>query len=336
MTQPKVSVILPVYNAGKYLHKCVQSLLAQTLQEIEIIVVLDCPTDGSDKVIREYAAKNERIKVIENSENLRAGLSRNAGMDAASGEYIGFCDHDDYVATDMFEQMYNTAVKTDANMVVCDINSVDSDGILRKQVKFPMNSSGEALKDVLLKAAVRMYTPKDTGYGKSIWNVLFRKTFLDENKLCFDDNKTITAEDCLLLSKAYFLTDKVVHCPSVAGLYFHVGYQGSTYTSYAWLNVRLVINYAYNLYDFYSDRSISKQHEKYLAEGTLRHLYTGFLRELKHKSKKEALSTIKLIRNDKTIHTILKPLWSFDGLKYTITNIPPTKLFFLIVVSSRR
>ena len=87
---PKVSIIVPIYNAGKFLEKCLDTLVNQTLKDIEIILVLDCPTDGSDRIAREYAEKDPRIRLIVNEQNLNIGLSRNEGLKIARGEYIGF------------------------------------------------------------------------------------------------------------------------------------------------------------------------------------------------------------------------------------------------------
>ena len=77
---PKVSIIVPIYNAGKFLEKCLDTLVNQTLKDIEIILVLDCPTDGSDRIAREYAEKDPRIRLIINEQNLNIGLSRNEGL----------------------------------------------------------------------------------------------------------------------------------------------------------------------------------------------------------------------------------------------------------------
>ena len=108
---PLVSIIVPVYNAGEHLRPCLDTLVNQTLREIEIICVLDCPTDGSDKTVEEYAAKDNRIVVIRNEQNLNIGESRNVGLRATRGEYIGFSDHDDSRELDMYEKLYNTAEK---------------------------------------------------------------------------------------------------------------------------------------------------------------------------------------------------------------------------------
>lgn len=100
---PKISVIVPVYNAGIYLEECLKSILQQTFQDIEVILILDCPTDGSDKVCQSFAEKDSRIKIIYNKHNLHIGLSRDRGLDIAQGEYIAFSDDDDTRELDMYE-----------------------------------------------------------------------------------------------------------------------------------------------------------------------------------------------------------------------------------------
>ena len=98
----KVSVILPVYNAGKYLHQCMDSIVNQTLKDIEIICVDDGSSDNSLEILRQYAEKDERVKVIAQA-NGGAGAARNNGLRAATGEYLSFLDSDDFFELDMLE-----------------------------------------------------------------------------------------------------------------------------------------------------------------------------------------------------------------------------------------
>ena len=117
---PKVSVIVPVYNVEKYVGKCLDSLINQTLQDIEIIVVNDGSTDNSEKIINEYLTKyGDKIKYFT---KLNGGLSdaRNYGMQFASGEYIAFLDSDDYADETTYEKMYNKAIQDDCDFVECD------------------------------------------------------------------------------------------------------------------------------------------------------------------------------------------------------------------------
>lgn len=113
----KISVVVPVYNTAKYLNKCLDSLTAQTLSDIEIICVNDGSTDDSLKILKEYEAKDARLKLIDLPENKGVSVARNKGIDAASGEYLGFVDADDSVAPDFYEKLYQKAIETGAPVV---------------------------------------------------------------------------------------------------------------------------------------------------------------------------------------------------------------------------
>lgn len=134
----RVSVIVPVYNVELYLEKCLLSLVNQTLQDIEIIVVNDGSTDGSQMIINKF--ENEFPSKIKAFTKENGGLSdaRNFGIDHASGDYLGFVDSDDYVSDKMFEEMLNLAVKHNAEMVICNIQKVDEHGnVTQKLTQIP-------------------------------------------------------------------------------------------------------------------------------------------------------------------------------------------------------
>ena len=114
---PKVSVIIPVYNTEKYLRRCFDSVVNQTLSDIEIICINDCSTDNSLEILQEYASKDKRIKLIDFKVNKGAAIARNIGIDAATGEYIGFVDSDDFVDLDFYEKLYKKAAETGADAV---------------------------------------------------------------------------------------------------------------------------------------------------------------------------------------------------------------------------
>lgn len=120
---PVISVIIPVYNVEKYLRKCVDSVLGQTFKDIEIILVDDGSTDGCGKICDEYAEKDSRIRVI-HKENGGLSCARNAGLDIARGEYIGFVDSDDYVSAEMYEKLLAAAKEYSANLICCNIMNV--------------------------------------------------------------------------------------------------------------------------------------------------------------------------------------------------------------------
>ncbi|WCF07931.1 glycosyltransferase [Paenibacillus thiaminolyticus] len=117
-----VSVIVPVYNVEAYLRRCLDSLVMQTLEDIEIIVVNDASPDRSIEIMKEYQHKYpDKITVIDSNVNLRQGGARNLGIRASRSEYIGFVDSDDWVDVNMYEQLYTTAIEKDADVVSCNM-----------------------------------------------------------------------------------------------------------------------------------------------------------------------------------------------------------------------
>ena len=146
--RPLVSIVVPVYNVEDYLTECVESLLAQTLTEIEIILVDDGSTDRCPSICDDYAERDARIKVIHKK---NGGLSdaRNAGLAICKGEYIGFVDSDDTVESDMYELLYCNAKKYEADISMCRSNHIVSGNIIHKawsgQVRTYMGK-GEIIK----------------------------------------------------------------------------------------------------------------------------------------------------------------------------------------------
>ncbi|MCX8534678.1 glycosyltransferase family 2 protein [Chryseobacterium luquanense] len=134
----KVSVIVPVYNVENYLAKCLDSLVNQTYQNIEILVINDGSKDGSEQIIQQYSDKySDKIKAF-NKENGGLSDARNFGIERATGDYFGFVDSDDYVTETMFEDMLGLAEKYDAEMVICNIQKVNEHGnITQKLTQIP-------------------------------------------------------------------------------------------------------------------------------------------------------------------------------------------------------
>ena len=116
---PKISIIIPVYNVEKYLRECLDSVLNQTLEDIEVICVNDGSTDSSANILEEYRLKDKRLRVI-HKENSGYGHSMNVGFEATTGEYVGIVESDDFVKPTMFEELYNIANREHADVVKSD------------------------------------------------------------------------------------------------------------------------------------------------------------------------------------------------------------------------
>ena len=127
---PKVSIIVPVYQVEKYLRKCLDSLVNQTLEEIEILVINDGSPDDSQVIIDEFQQKYPLIIKSFIKENGGLSDARNFGLEKATGEFIGFVDSDDEVSKTMFQEMYSLAKKHEAEMVICNLQKVDEHGML--------------------------------------------------------------------------------------------------------------------------------------------------------------------------------------------------------------
>ena len=119
MVNPKISVIVPVYKAEAYLHRCIDSILAQTFKDFELLLIDDGSPDRSGEICDEYARKDCRVKVYHKS-NGGVSSARQYGLDNAIGEYVIHADPDDWIDADMYEKMYNVAVENNADMVICD------------------------------------------------------------------------------------------------------------------------------------------------------------------------------------------------------------------------
>lgn len=122
---PKVSVVVPVYNAEKYIERCARSLFEQTLDDIEYIFVNDCTPDNSmqvlDSILQDYPNRVNHVRIINHTVNTGQSGSRRDGMLVASGDYVIHCDADDWVDVEMYEEMYNAAIETGADSVTCDM-----------------------------------------------------------------------------------------------------------------------------------------------------------------------------------------------------------------------
>ena len=125
MNKVDISIIVPIYNAEKYINKCVDSLLRQTKKEIEFILINDGSTDNTDSLLREY--KDKRIKYFKNK-NQGIGKTRNFGIDKAKGKYLMFIDSDDYIEKDACEKLFNKAENSKLDLVVCNFYKVYDNG----------------------------------------------------------------------------------------------------------------------------------------------------------------------------------------------------------------
>ncbi len=195
-----VSVIVAVYNIEEYLPRCVDSILAQTYRNLEIILVDDGSKDQSGSICDSYAEKDRRIKVIHKK---NGGLSdaRNAGMDAATGEYIGFVDGDDWIDPDMYRAMYFACEKEKAQAAVCRYKQITKSGII----------DGSAGNSVSLSRdeALEIYVCGDERYliYNSVWSKLFARDLVEGMRFPVGKN----SEDIMFTTRAFCRMERLVY-----------------------------------------------------------------------------------------------------------------------------
>lgn len=220
-----MSVIIPVYNAEKYLRGCMDSVLGQTLRELEVICVDDGSTDGSAAILEEYAEKDSRVRVLR-QENKGAGAARNLGIDAARGEFVAFIDADDWVEKSYCGELVQCADEHSADIVVCRAQCFD-------------DATGEPLpSDWMLKEQYlpgKAFTPEDIEkyifqftYGQ-VWDKLFRRDFINANGIRFPEMRA--AEDTSFAYISLLSAKRIAVQPSVL-IHYRVNRAGTTSGSF--------------------------------------------------------------------------------------------------------
>lgn len=170
----KISVIVPCYNIESYLPRCIESILAQTYKKLEIILISDGSTDGTDEVIREYAKKDSRIIPVF-KQNSGVSDTRNRGLDIATGDYIGFVDGDDYIEPEMYETLLKNAIENNADISHCGYQMV-----FPSRVDYYYNTGKKVIQDN--KKGIRDIIVGDY-VEPGIWNKLYRLNTLKELRM---------------------------------------------------------------------------------------------------------------------------------------------------------
>ena len=188
----KISVIMPVYNAEKYLSIAIESILNQTYKNIELICVDDCSSDNSLKIIENYQKQDARIRIIKNEENSGPGISRDKGIDVATGKYVAFIDSDDFYECDALETLYRELIKHNASVIFSN---------------WYVYANGKDLAQCPYKNIY--YTPDKLTNTFFIcpWGKLFCLDFLNKYNIRFGEHRI--SEDRLFLQKIYVHIDKI-------------------------------------------------------------------------------------------------------------------------------
>lgn len=266
----KISVIVPIYNVEKYLNKSLDSLVNQTLEDIEIILVNDGSTDNSQSIIDKY--KSEYPDKIISLQKTNGGMSdaRNYGLEFATGEYISFIDSDDYVDKNMLEAMYKKAKEKDYEIVYCNTNIVYPNNILKKQAELTTSTESLSLsdkKDLILNCY------------PVVWNKIYKKDFLLNVDLEEDGlfKKDVWFEDARML---YKLIPNTTSSAYVDGYFYNYIQRPKsiTYTYSERLND--IITNLDNIIDYYIKNNLYDEYKDELEYTYVRYMFATYIKRL--------------------------------------------------------
>ena len=205
MNRPLISIIVPVYKVENYLHRCVDSILAQSFSDFEVILVDDGSPDNCGNICDGYARKDKRVKVI-HKHNAGVSSARNVGINAAIGKYIAFCDSDDYYLIDAFNSLYRCAYEEQADYVVAQSfnqSVMNDDGKDEGKTVISIKSLSERFKFIIDKLNGKHGT-------WAVWNSLYKKEIIINNNIEFCENCGDYAEDIAFNINYLLYCDKIV------------------------------------------------------------------------------------------------------------------------------
>lgn len=296
---PLVSIVVPIYKVEKYLSRCVQSLLNQTLKDIEIILVDDGSPDKCSQMCDNYLKVDKRIKVVHKT---NGGLSsaRNAGISVAAGKYIGFVDSDDSILSTMYEELYSVISKYDCDFVMSDYERITRDGkgyLKSLNIKEGYYDKKQIIKDIY--PDLIMGRNLDYGPLLSVWHCLYNLDFLKQYSLQFDEDVKWSEDNIFSVFIGYYANS--FYYLKGKGLYKYYENAGTITTSYregAW-NVYCLMND--HLRKFFGDiieYNFSQQlnlHQIYYACNCLGQLKSANLdKKIRDKKAQEILKSEKL------------------------------------------
>ncbi len=215
----KLSIIIPVYNVEKYLPKCLESLTNQTLKDIEIICVNDGSMDNSLAILKEFASRDSRIKIIDN-QHQGVAKTRNTGIEQATGEYIGFVDSDDYIDINFFEKLYNSATKSNSDIAIASI--------LKHKNFFNIYNAKYTKEEtaITIQDKIKLCEDKKHFFFYA-WNKIYHSGFIKENNIKFSEGQIY--EDVMFAIKALYYSNKII---SVYGTKYHYIEHENSLTKY--------------------------------------------------------------------------------------------------------
>lgn len=269
---PKVSVIVPIYNVEKYLEKCINSLLSQTLEDIQIILVNDGSKDNSGNIAKEYEKNNKDRVIYVEKENGGLSDARNYGLKYATGDFIAFLDSDDYIEKNAYEEMYNKAIEENADYVECDF-IWEFPNKIRVDKQYPYKNKKEMLSFVRVVA----------------WNKLIKRQLITDNNLEFP--KGLRYEDVEFTYKLIPFVNKFAY---VDKPFIHYVQREGSIANVQNERTAEIFTVLDNVIEFYKKNNIYEEYRDELEYNYARYLLCSSLKrmcKIKDKTIREKLLT---------------------------------------------
>lgn len=303
-----ISIIVPVYNAEQYLHRCIDSILAQSYTHFELLLIDDGSKDASGAICDEYAARDCRVRVF-HKENGGVSSARNLGLDNAQGEYITFCDADDYVGPDWLAA-YSEAIANNVDLAIQGYYAIDGDNTVEKQLQPHSGNSIKAKRQLITSLMSQgMY-----GY---LWVKLFRRAIIEEHAIRFDAQSTFREDEqffskCLEYTSSFIYTDRV-------GYYYIVPPASKSYRGDPYYSIFPIFQSLDKVFDRNLPKEICQIHYVNVKDGAVKYLAEG-----------QRLTDYHIDLYQRMIHT----LGYAKGLKNKLLNILILKSHQLGVIST--
>lgn len=226
----KISVIVPVYNGAEFLRSCVDSILAQSFCDLEIILVDDGSTDESPEICERYAAQDKRVICI-HQENVGAAAARNSGLKVATGKYIAFVDSDDWIDRDMYETMVSAAEERSCDLVICDCVKESETGSQTYTHELPGGSYDR--EEMMSQYFPQLLMPDSMEYPVTIsnWLLLIRREIIEENRLSFPEGMRFS-EDLLFGSEVGYYAQSMTYLKGYTPYHYRQNPASVTHTAF--------------------------------------------------------------------------------------------------------
>lgn len=323
----KVSVVVPMYNVETYIRECVDSILNQTLEDIEVILVDDGSPDHCGEIAEEYARKDSRVKVI-HQENAGLGPARNTGISRAIGEYIGFVDSDDWVRPEMFEKLYAVAKENNSDIVIGGHREY-LDGIEHDYYPHPLGGQTYGTINDIRRLRVLLYGRDLNDFNPEpfpmrVWTSIYRSSMLLDGSVWFEN---VMSEDTIFNLDAYKEAKKISFTKDADYCYR----MGDHYSITRSFSKNTLTKYTYFLNRLYSKALLEKsedcvQRVKRTAIAYSRmYIYTLLNSNLKWREKKFFFS--EFVKSD---------FFTCYCLSYPLVSLPPMQRAFQNQLNKRR